>query len=161
MSEVIRIPNIKNYTQKFINGELILTPIQNNINKKYISENELINIMLTPPLIINISCIINKDNENISTNISSKSILVCLRSVLVDIWKYMPTQKILQNTTFNFKLTDENGQKGYKWCSDIHMSFQDKNAQLTLTEILSMIKINNMSINLYIKLENGTDIYFK
>ena len=26
MSEIIRIPNIENYTQEFVNGELVLTP---------------------------------------------------------------------------------------------------------------------------------------
>ena len=36
MTELIRIPNIENYTQEIINGELILTP-----RKQYISENEL------------------------------------------------------------------------------------------------------------------------
>jgi len=30
MTELIRIPNIENYTQEIINGELILTP-KNNI----------------------------------------------------------------------------------------------------------------------------------
>ena len=36
MTELIRIPNIENYTQEIINGELILTP-----KKQYITENEL------------------------------------------------------------------------------------------------------------------------
>ena len=38
----------------------------------------------------------------------------------------MPTQKILQTTTFNFKLTNENYEKGYKWDDDINMSYQSK-----------------------------------
>jgi hypothetical protein len=36
MTELIRIPNIENYTQEIINGELILTP-----KKQYMTENEL------------------------------------------------------------------------------------------------------------------------
>ena len=36
MSELIRIKNIKNYTQEIINGTLILTPI-----KQYVTEDEL------------------------------------------------------------------------------------------------------------------------
>ena len=43
----------------------------------------------------------------------------------------MPTQKILQNTSFNFKLTDEKGEKGYAWCQDLHMSFQNKDGGRT------------------------------
>ena len=73
----------------------------------------------------------------------------------------MPAQKILQNSKFNFKLTDEKGEKGYKWCDDIKMSFQNKESSETLKEILHMIKVNNLTINLCIKLETGRIVYFK
>lgn len=69
--------------------------------------------------------------------------------------------KILQNTDFNFKLTEESGIDGYEWCRHIKMSFQSKNASGTLKEIVKMVKINNMSIILSIKLETGKVIYFK
>ena len=148
MSEVIRIPNIENYSQEIINGELILTP-----KKIYITENELNNTQITHSSIV--ECVIKKEEENISINTRS------YRSVLVDIWKSMPTQKILQTTTFNFKLTNENGEKGYNWCDDIHMSFQNKDATGTLKEILNMVKVNKLIINLSIKLETGRIVYFK
>ena len=54
----------------------------------------------------------------------------------------MPTQKILLETTFNFKLSNENGYNGYLWCEDINMSFQNKDAKNTIIEILKMIKVN-------------------
>lgn len=146
MTELIRIPNIENYTQEIINGELILTP-----KKQYMTENELNITQITHSKIE--ECLIKKEEENISTNNS-------YRSVLVDIWKSMPTQKILQTTTFNFKLTNENGEKGYKWCDDIHMSFQDKNAKGTLKEILNMVKVNKLTIKLSIKLETGRIIHY-
>jgi len=69
--------------------------------------------------------------------------------------------KILQTTTYNFKLTNEKGKKGYIWCDSIQMSFQDRNSQLSLREILNMIKVNNLSIELSIKLETGRTIYYK
>jgi len=147
MSELIRIPNIENYTQEIINGELILTPKQ-----KYITETELNATRITHSSII--ECVIKKGEENISTNKK-------YRSVLVDIWKSMPTQKILQNTTFNFKLINENGEKGYLWCPDINMSFQSKDSKGSLVEILNMIKVNNLTIKLSIKLETGRIVYFK
>ena len=147
MTELIRIPNIENYTQEIINGELILTP-----KKQYMTENELNMVQITHSTIE--ECVIKKEEENIST---SKS----YRSVLVDIWKSMPTQKILQTTTFNFKLTNENGEKGYKWCDDLHMSFQNKDATGTLKEILNMIKVNKLTIKLSIKLETGKIVHFK
>jgi len=147
MTEIIRIPNIENYTQEIINGELILTPKQ-----RYISEDELNNTQIKNSSIV--KCLIKKEKEIISINTS-------YRSVLIDIWKSMPTQQILQTTTFNFKLTCENGEKGYKWCPDINMSFQNKDANGTLKEILKMIKVNKMFIHLSIKLETDKMIHFK
>ena len=147
MTELIRIPNIENYIQEIINGELILTP-----KKQYITENELNMTQITHSTIE--ECVIKKEEENISTKTS-------YRSVLVDIWKSMPTQKILQTTTFNLKSTIENGENSYKWCDDIQMSFQNKDAKGTLKEILNMVKVNNFSINLTIKLKTGRIIHFK
>ena len=147
MTDLIRIPNIENYTQEIINGELILTP-----KKQYMTENELNMTQITHSTIE--GCIIKNEEPIISTNTS-------YRSVLVDIWKSMPTQKILHTTTFNFKLTKENGEKGYKWCDDISMSFQSKDARGTLKEILNMVKVNKFTIELSIKLETGRIVHFK
>lgn len=147
MTESIRIPNIENYITEIINGELILTP-----KKQYLTENELNMTPITHSIIE--ECVIKKEEEIISTNNS-------YRSILVDIWKSMPIQKIVQTTTFNFKLTNEYGKKGYNWCDDIHMSFQSKNAKGTLKEIINMIKVNKLTIKLSIKLETGRIINFK
>ena len=147
MTEPIRIPNIENYIQEIINGELILTP-----KKQYMTENELNMTQIKHSTIE--KCTIKKQEEIISINTT-------YRSVLVDIWKSMPSQKILQTTTFNFKLTNENGEKGYKWCNDIHMSFQNKEATKTLKEIVKMIKVNKYTIDISIKLETGRIVHFK
>ena len=147
MTELIRIPNIENYTQEIINGELILTP-----KKQYITENELNITQITNSTIE--ECVIKKEEETISTNTR-------YRSVLVDIWKSMPPQKILQTTQFNLKLTNENGVKGYNWCHAIRMSFQNKDARGTLNEILNMVKVNKLTIKLSIKLETGRIVHFK
>ena len=147
MTELIRIPNIENYTQEIINGELILTP-----KKQYMTENEL---NITSIIHSKIEeCLIKKEDEIISTKTSYKS-------VLVDIWKSMPTQKILQTTTFNLKLTNENGKKGYNWRNDIHMSVQNKDSTGTLKEIINMVKVNKLTIKLSIKLETGKIVHFK
>jgi len=147
MTEIIRIPNIETYTQKIVNGELILTPKQT-----YITENELMETNLLSKSDI-LKCVVNNGEDIISNK--SKYL-----SILVDIWKSMPTQKILQTTTFNMKLTDELGLNGYKWCKSIHMSIQHKNAQHTMKEILHMLKVNNYSVKISIKLESGKIIYF-
>ena len=152
MAKVIRIPDIKNYTQKIVNSELILTPIYKSKSKNYITENELNLTQFTHSTIE--SCVVKKKDRIISVSTS-------YRSIVIDIWKTLPTQKILQNTKFNFKLTNEYGKKGYTWCSDIHMSFQGKNSRDTIREIINMIKINKYTIKIAIKLKTGKIIYFK
>jgi len=147
MSEVIRISNIEGYIQEITNGALILTP-----KEKYITETELNMTQITHSKIE--KCVIKKEDEIISTKKK-------YRSVLLDLWKFMPTQRILQTSTFNFKMTNENGKNGYKWCDDIKMFFQGQDARGTLKEIIHMVKINELTINLSIKLETGRIIHFK
>lgn len=147
MSEIIRIPNIENYNQEIINGELILTP-----KKVYISEDELNNTDIRFSNIL--ECIIKKGDEVISSNRKK------YRPILIDVWKHMSIRRILQTTTFNFKLTNESID-GYNWCPDINMSFQSKDAKNTLKEIIEMVKENELNINLSIKLQTGNIIYFK
>ena len=146
MTDIIRIPNIDGYVQEIINGELILTP-----KKVYITEDQLyLNCLLKSKII---QCIINTEDRVIS----NKRYL----SVLTDVWSEMPTQKILQNTTFNFKLTDEKGEKGYKWIDKIKMSCQGKDANSTMKEIVDMVKLNNYTMDISIKLDNEKIINFK
>ena len=70
-------------------------------------------------------------------------------------------QKILQNTTFNCKLTNEKGLNGYDWNKDLNMSIQGKNANLTMIEIINMIKLNKYNMDISITLIEGKEIYFK
>jgi hypothetical protein len=147
MSEIIRIPYIDKYTQEIINGELILTP-----KDTYITEDEFNRTILNSSSILH--CIV-KNGEEIISNKSR------YRSILNDIWISMPTQKILQTTTFNMKLTNENGLDGYKWYPKLNLSIQNKNANYTMKEILNMCKVNNYSIKITIQLETNTIIKFK
>ena len=103
MNNIIRIPNINNYRQSIINNDLILTPIYN-----YISIDELLDLNLTNSRIN--YCIITDIDEEIISN-SNKYF-----RILIDIYKSLSASFILQNTTFNIKLTNEDGNKGYKNC---------------------------------------------
>lgn len=145
---IFNIPNIQNYTIEIENEKLILTP-----KKQYITENELNRTPIAHSAIV--ECLIKKkEGVIISTNNR-------FRGVMVDLWKGMPVQQILQTTTFNFKLTNENREKGYQWCDDIHMSFQNKDARGTLREILNMVRVNDLTIELSIKLKTGRIVHFK
>ena len=146
MTEIIRIPNIENYIQEIINGELILTP-----KEGYITEDEINKPIFTSSKIIN--CIVKNEKEIISVKTS-------YQSILNDIWGSMPTQKILQNTTFNMKLTNENGLNGYNWHPKLNLSIQGKTSNMCMKEILNMIRLNNYSMNITIQLQTGKIIRF-
>lgn len=145
--EIIRIPNINNYTQEIINGDLILTP-----KEIYITEDELSKIILASSKIL--KCIVKNKEEIISNKTKYKSILI-------DIWKSIPTQRILQTTTFNMKLTNECGRNGYSWSPELNLSIQSKDAKNTMKEILHMVKLNNYSIQISIELLTGQIINYK
>ena len=147
--DIIRIPNINNYTQEIIDNILILIPIYN-----YISLEELLLTSLSNSRIIN--CII-KDNEDEIICNSPNSYF----RILIDIYKSLPASFILQNTTFNIKLTNENGIRGYIWCPEINMSVQGKCSKETLKEIIKMINVNNYKIDIQIKLINNEIINYK
>ena len=149
MTEIIRIPNIEKYTQEIIKGELILT-LKRVPSETYITEVEFNRTILNSSKIE--ECIV-KDGEKIISN------KLKYMPILNDIWCSMPTQKILQTTTFNMKLTNENGLCGYNWCPKLNLSIQYKDANHTMKEILNMIKVNNYSITITIRLE--TDLIIK
>ena len=148
MNNIIRIPNINNYRQSIINNDLILTPIYN-----YISLDELLDLNLTNSRIN--YCIITDIDEEIISN-SNRYF-----RILIDIYKSLSASFILQNTTFNIKLTNEDGNKGYKWCPEINMSVQRKDSNGTLKEIIKMITLNNYKIDIEIELADGTKNNYK
>jgi hypothetical protein len=150
MSDIIRVANIENYTIEFINGDLIFTP-----KKSYITDEDLI-LELVPTSRID-ECIVINTEECETISKFQKS----YRMILIDIWKSMPSQKILQTTSFNIKLTNENDLNGYKWCPEINMSVQAKDQHETLKEIIKLVKINNYSLSLSLKISNNDIICFK
>jgi len=102
--------------------------------------------------IIEESIIVNRDGDIVSDNKK-------FRGILVDIWKTMEKKEILDNTTFKFKYGNKRGVKGYNFCEEINMSFQNRDSNATLKEILRMVKLNNLAIYLSIKLENGDIVH--
>lgn len=146
MSEIIRIPNIENYSLEIVDSVLILTP-----KNKIVTEEELYKINLCNSIIID--CVI-QNGEDIISNKNKYF------QLLHDIWLLMPIQKIIQNTTFNIKITDEDGLSGYSWYPLLKISVQRKDANGTIKEIINMVKLNNFSFKIKIKLENEKVISF-
>jgi hypothetical protein len=118
----------------------------------YITEDKINRMILTSSKILN--CTV-KNGDKIISNKKK------YRSILNDIWVSMPKQKILQTTTFNMKLTNENGLDGYKWCEKLKLSIQGKDSIYSMKEILNMIKVNNYSIKITIQLVTEEIINFK
>lgn len=150
MNNIIRIPNINNYHQEIINNELVLTPIYNYISLDELFDKNLSNSKINYCIITDTDA----DNEIISNSIK-------YNRILIDIYKYLPASFILQNTTFNIKLTNENGNKGYIWYSEINMSVQNKDANGTFKEIIKMINLNSYKIDIGIELSNNEKINYK
>jgi hypothetical protein len=148
MSDVIRVANIENYTIEFINGDLIFTPKKSNITEEDLTR-ELVSTSR-----IN-ECVINTQRGETISKLQNS-----YRMILIDIWKSMPAQKILQTTSFNIKLTNENDLNGYKWCPEINMSIQAKDHHETLKEIIKLVKINNYSLSLSLKISNNNIVSF-
>ena len=120
------------------------------IKQSFITKDELIPQLKNSKII---DCLIKNGNEIVS--IHKK-----YRKVLIDIWKSLPTEKMENQSTFKFKVTDEHGYKGFYWCSSINRSFRNKDATLTFKEILHMCELNNLSINIKIKLETEEIVLF-
>lgn len=140
--EKIVISNIENYIMEITDGKLILTP-----KNEYVSENDISNINLINSKIL--ECCIKKEEKIISDN--DKKYF----KILKNIWKSIPIEQILENTTFNIVLINENGTNGFNWFEDLNFSVQSKDANGIMKEIIKMCKISNYSLNMCIKLESG------
>lgn len=158
MSEIIQIKNINNYTIEIIDNTLILTPKMETqlpplpeLPIHSISEEELYRLTLSHSVIT--ECEIK--NQDILISNKTK-----FRQIMIDIWKTIPSQRILQNSTFNFKLSNENGANGYTWCPEINMSFQNKDSNNSIKEIIRMCNISKYKIRITIKLKDEQTIFF-
>lgn len=96
--------------------------------------------------------IVNKEGDIVSDNKS-------FRGILIDIWKTMKKEEIRETSTFKFKSGNKRGLKGYNWCEAINMSFQNKDSNKSLNEIRKMVEVNNLTIDLSIKLRTGEIVH--
>jgi hypothetical protein len=142
-NKTLIISNIDKYNIEFVNNRLVLTLKKTYINEKNISHYDLKRSDL-------IECKINKE---IMVNPSYIKLLKY-------VWKKTPINKIIQNTIFNIKLAIEHieGDTNYNWSDDLNFAFQPRNTNKTIKEIIHMSKLNNISLDLLIKLENNNTI---
>jgi hypothetical protein len=65
------------------------------------------------------------------------------------------------HTTFNVKQRNELHLKGYHWDPKLQLSIQNKDSKATMREIMHMIRLNNYSIQISIKLKIGEIVNYK
>lgn len=119
--------------------------------KTYITEDVFNKLKLANSEIL--ECVIKNGDKIISNNKK-------YRQILNNVWETVPIDKIIENTKFNIKLTNEDGINGYHWHPILKISVQNKDSTNTMKEIINMVKVNNYSLNISIKLESGKIINF-
>jgi len=118
---------------------------------QYLTERELLSRSITDCMLDDCE-IKTRDGKKVSSGRMMWDLL------LVDLWKSIPRQKLLENTTFNFK---ENLEKGYYWCREINLAYQYKDQDESLKEIIALVKANDLTIDLSIKVSPNNFIGFK
>jgi hypothetical protein len=142
MDNTIIIPNIQEFTQQIINGNLVLTRIIPFINEATLFKKNLRGSIIT-------ECKINNGNNDIK---KYKKLLIYLYSIT-------NIDTILQHTILNIS-QQEIYDKGFEYYSQLGLSIQGTDSRRTLKEIINIIKINNYSMELKIKLKNDEIISF-
>jgi hypothetical protein len=142
MDNTIIIPNIQEFTQQIINGNLVLTRIIPIINEVTLFQKNLRGSTI-------IECKIN----NISIDIHK------YKKLLIYLYSTTNIEVILQNTILNISQL-EIYDKGFEYYNELGISIQGADARRTLKEIINIIKIKNYSLDLKIKLKNNDNIHF-
>lgn len=119
-----------------------------------ITRSQIRNYNLNKSRILN--CIVKRRSNNSTITNKQK-----YRTILLDIWSRLPTQRIIQNTKLNILLTNQMGINGYWWSPKINMSVQYRNLNVIMNEIIRFSILYNYKIDIVIKLVNGEIIRLK
>jgi len=125
MNNTITIPNIQEFTQQIINGNLVLTRITS-----FIDEVTLFTKNLRGSTIV--ECKINNINSEVHK----------YKKILIYLYSTTDIEIILQNTILNVS-QQEIYDKGFEYYNQLGLSIQGADARRTLKEIINIIKIKN------------------
>ena len=143
MNNTITIPNIEEFIQQIINGNLVLTRIV-----PFIDEATLLfqkNLLGSTIL----ECKINNVNNDIKK----------YKKLLIYVYSITNIEIILQNTQLNIS-REQLYEKGFEYYNQLGISIQGADAKRTLNEIIRFIKINQYSMELKIRLKNEEVVRF-
>jgi len=142
MDNSITIPNIQEFTQQIINGNLVLTRIIPFINEATLFQKNLRRSTI-------VECKINNTIKEIHK----------YTKLLIYLYSITDIETILQNSILNIS-QQEIYEKGFQYYNQLGISIQGADARRTLKEIINIIKIKNYSLDLKIKLKNNDNIHF-
>lgn len=165
---MLKVNDIHKYSQKIVNGDMVLTRTIPNIENYTMEiENSILTLI---PKKINIT-----DDQINKTNFSKSKILYSLVTtydgvlisnkgsyfeILQDIWKTIPIQQLFQNSLFDFKMSYEKGHNGFWWNENLSMSIRLKNTNTAVKELINMVKLNGNKLIMTIELKNKNIIEF-
>ncbi len=138
----IIIPNIQEFTQQIINGNLVLTRIFPAIDEVKLFQKDLRGSVI-------IYCRIN------DIDIDARK----YKKLLIYLYSNTDIATILQNTALNIS-RQERYDKGFEYYKQLGISIQGADARRTLREIINIIKIKKYSMGLKIKLKDDEIIHF-
>jgi hypothetical protein len=140
--DIIIITNIDKYQITFDKGNMILK------RKQIKPEINLANYNFTKSKVT--ECYIEgKKKEKPAYN-----------NILIEIYKLLDSEFILQNTTINVykgKKTD----KGFHYIQELDISFQGISAKVAIKEITTLAKMTGINYKIKITLENNEEIELK
>jgi hypothetical protein len=129
------------------NGEILLKPITKNITitkKKDLSKYDFCNSVI----------VVNKINEDVCNKNKYKSILDYIYDIIGN------GTQIIKNTTLNIK-TIEKTDNGFYYLEDLGISIQGVDSNKCIYEIFQQCKMNNITLELSIKLNNLDNIFIE
>jgi len=123
---------------------------------KFIKENKFINSKIT-------RCRIN--SQDVSKYYKTIALTLLkdnneLKLQIDETEKSLTITEYKRTTKFNIKRGDYKNINGYQFCKRMNLSFQNKNSNQTLEEILHIVRRNKIHFKILIELENGNNIFY-
>ena len=134
------IPNIQDFRQQIINGDLIIERLVPFITEESLFQKPLRGSTIT-------ECKINNEIININK----------YKKLLIHIYSTTNIETILQNTILNIS-QQEIYAKGFYYNTRLGLSIQGADSRRTLKEIINIIKIKGYNMEIKIKLTNDEEI---
>jgi len=152
-AEAVRF-NLLHYDMKIENGECILSPKNSPIappEKEYVSETTLLKSVKDSVIQ---ECCVRSGRFIISSETKYQAIWVDI------VTKHGDLNTLRKYSSMNIMFGRQGSYKGYRFLEKLGFSFQGKNAEGTMKDILKLCRSFNLTIEMTINAKDGTLIHF-